>query len=31
VKLEHLRAEFDAGIDVAVSTDFPGSADKAVL
>ena len=31
VKLDHLRAEFDAGKDVALSTDFPGSADNAVL
>jgi hypothetical protein len=30
-KLDQLRAEFDAGEDVAFSTDFPGSADKAVL
>jgi len=30
-KLDMLRAEFDAGRDVALSTDFPGSADKAVL
>ncbi|MBW8802679.1 MAG: SDR family NAD(P)-dependent oxidoreductase [Catenulisporales bacterium] len=31
VKLDQLRAEFDAGRDVALSTDFPGSADNAVL
>ena len=31
VKLDQLRAEFDAGKDVALSTDFPGSADNAVL
>ncbi|WP_203612541.1 hypothetical protein [Amycolatopsis sp. SID8362] len=31
VKLDLLRTEFDAGRDVAFSTDFPGSADKAVL
>jgi NAD(P)-dependent dehydrogenase (short-subunit alcohol dehydrogenase family) len=30
-KLTQLRAEFDAGRDVALSTDFPGSADHAVL
>lgn len=30
-KLDQLRAEFDAGKDVALSTDFPGSADNAVL
>jgi hypothetical protein len=30
-KLDALRAEFDAGKDVALSTDFPGSADNAVL
>jgi NAD(P)-dependent dehydrogenase (short-subunit alcohol dehydrogenase family) len=30
-KLDLLRAEFDAGKDVALSTDFPGSADNAVL
>jgi hypothetical protein len=31
VKLDQLRAEFDAGEQVALSTDFPGSADHAVL
>nr|WTC14124.1 SDR family NAD(P)-dependent oxidoreductase [Streptomyces anthocyanicus] len=31
VKLDQLRAEFDAGKDVAYSTDFPGSAENAVL
>ena len=31
VKLDQLRAEFDAGKDIALSTDFPGSADNAVL
>ncbi|WP_399896139.1 oxidoreductase [Streptomyces sp. BBFR51] len=31
VKLDQLRAEFDAGKDVAHSTDFPGSAENAVL
>ncbi|MEV6106480.1 SDR family NAD(P)-dependent oxidoreductase [Streptomyces sp. NPDC051940] len=30
-KLDLLRAEFEAGKDVAFSTDFPGSADNAVL
>jgi NAD(P)-dependent dehydrogenase (short-subunit alcohol dehydrogenase family) len=30
-KLDQLRTEFDAGQDVAFGTDFPGSADKAVL
>jgi NAD(P)-dependent dehydrogenase (short-subunit alcohol dehydrogenase family) len=30
-KLDQLRAEFDGGKDVALSTDFPGSADNAVL
>lgn len=30
-KLDRIRAEFDSGKDVAFSTDFPGSADKAVL
>ncbi|GAA2147303.1 oxidoreductase [Kitasatospora kazusensis] len=30
-KLTQLRTEFDAGRDVALSTDFPGSADHAVL
>ncbi|HET6503117.1 MAG TPA: SDR family NAD(P)-dependent oxidoreductase [Amycolatopsis sp.] len=30
-KLDQIRAEFDTGKDVAFSTDFPGSADKAVL
>jgi NAD(P)-dependent dehydrogenase (short-subunit alcohol dehydrogenase family) len=30
-KLDQIRAEFDAGKDVAFSTDYPGSADKAVL
>ncbi|NUP52826.1 MAG: SDR family NAD(P)-dependent oxidoreductase [Catenulispora sp.] len=30
-KLDQLRAEFDAGKDLALSTDFPGSADNAVL
>jgi NAD(P)-dependent dehydrogenase (short-subunit alcohol dehydrogenase family) len=30
-KLDQLRAEFDAGKDVAFGTDFPGSADNAVL
>lgn len=31
VKLDQLRAEFEAGREVALSTDFPGSADDAVL
>jgi hypothetical protein len=31
VKLDQLRAEFDAGKQVALSTDFPGSANRAVL
>jgi NAD(P)-dependent dehydrogenase (short-subunit alcohol dehydrogenase family) len=31
IKLDQLRAEFDAGKDLALSTDFPGSADNAVL
>lgn len=31
VKLDALRAEFDAGKDIALSTDFPGIADNAVL
>ncbi|MFE3254707.1 SDR family NAD(P)-dependent oxidoreductase [Nocardia sp. NPDC059091] len=31
VKLDQLRAEFDAGKDLALSTDFPGSAENAVL
>ncbi|MFD6534381.1 oxidoreductase [Streptomyces sp. NPDC060184] len=31
VKLEQLRAEFDAGKDLAYSTDFPGAAANAVL
>ncbi|GAA2836523.1 hypothetical protein GCM10020220_026760 [Nonomuraea rubra] len=30
-KLTLLRAEFDAGREVALSTDFPGSAEHAVL
>ena len=30
-KLDQLRAEFDAGEDTALSTDFPGAADNAVL
>lgn len=30
-KLDQLRAEFEAGKDLALSTDFPGSADNAVL
>lgn len=31
VKLEQLRAEFDAGRELALSTDFPGAAEHAVL
>jgi len=31
LKLDRLRAEFDAGETVALGTDFPGSADQAVL
>ncbi|CCK24623.1 short-chain dehydrogenase/reductase SDR [Streptomyces davaonensis JCM 4913] len=31
VKLDHLRAEFEAGEELAYSTDFPGAADNAVL
>lgn len=31
VKLDQLRAEFEAGQDLAYSTDFPGAADNAVL
>ncbi len=31
VKLEQLRAEFEAGRELALSTDFPGAADNAVL
>lgn len=31
IKLDQLRAEFDAGEKTALSTDFPGSADNAVL
>ncbi|MEE4543115.1 SDR family NAD(P)-dependent oxidoreductase [Streptomyces sp. V4-01] len=31
VKLDELRTEFDAGRDIAFSTDFPGAADNAVL
>ncbi|MGW7622862.1 hypothetical protein ACWGLG_45085 [Streptomyces antimycoticus] len=31
VKLDQLRAEFEAGRELAFSTDFPGAADNAVL
>jgi NAD(P)-dependent dehydrogenase (short-subunit alcohol dehydrogenase family) len=31
VKLDQLRAEFEAGKELALSTDFPGAADNAVL
>jgi hypothetical protein len=31
VKLDQLQAEFEAGRELALSTDFPGAADNAVL